>query len=201
MIVQGWRIWLEHHARTDDREFELPQTPEHRQLYRLGEVLPTQNSDRLALRIRDQLSSQLNDNYLAQAQQLFLRLIPLSDEVMADPSKERVVVPIRLREIKATSDSLLGVRLKANEEEYGKIVMKASSRVVEDGNLKGCVRGRIHQFEVPPIDDLDLPTWWDDRLPDVLSQTHTKEVYMHEYFLDLAARTETTGGLVIEPDE
>jgi len=198
----GSRIWLEHHVQVGGPTFELPQNREHELLYELGNVIPFQSPNRLRDRVEQQLEDQLNGDFLDLVAAQFLRLIPLSHEVRAeaDVDPPRLVVPLRLNEMKATSESMIGVRLKINNQQFGMFVLKASSQVV-DGDLIGCVHGRIHEFEVPPIDDLVPPVWWHHSLPSVISRAQTTEVYMHDYDLDLAAGASTLGGIATEPDD
>ena len=196
----GLRIWLEHHAKVDGREFELPQLREHELLYDVGNVIPFQSPSRLRDRVEKKLEDQLNGDFFDLVEVQLLRWIKLADEVRAEVEEDGVVVPLRLSDLKATRESLIGVRLKINDLHYGMFIVKAAGDVL-NGDLAGCVRGQIQHFEVPPIDDIDPPTWWHHSLPGVMSRAQTKEVYMHDYDLDIGAGASTSGGIVTDPDD
>ena len=195
----GLRIWLEHHARVDGREFELPQLREHEILYDLGNVIPSQSPSRLRDRVQNKLEAQLNEDFLNLVEVELLRRIELTDDIRAETREDGVVVPLRLSDLKATTETRIGVRLKINDLHYGRFVVKAASQVF-DGELTGCVRGWIEEFEVPPIGDFE-PDWWHDSLPEVMSRAETKEVYMHDYDLDIGAGAATSDGLVTDPGD
>ncbi len=195
----GLIIWLEHHARVDGREFELPQNREQEVLYDLGSVIPSQSPSRLRDRVRKKIEEQLHEQFLDLVEVQLLRSIELADDVRAENPEHGVVVPLRLSDLKATRESLIGVRLKINDLHYGMFVIKAAGDVLE-GDLAGCVRGQIQHFEVPPI-DLQPPTWWHESLPEVMSKAQTKEVYMHEYDLDIGAGASTSDGIVTDPGD
>ncbi len=196
-VVQGWKIWLRHYGDLGKETFELKQTLEGSQLYGWGEVLPKHNYVLLEARLRDKLPSQLDDDFLGWVSEHFLRKIAIADTVIVDD--ERVIVPLRLEDIKAARESSLGVRLKTNDEVFGTVVMKPLSEVAEGDHL-GLVQGKVSEIEDPSVDEnLGLPKWRHPKFPDIFAGAEALDVYMHLYRPDRTAGAATDSGNAWDP--
>lgn len=196
--VPAWKVWLEHRVAVAGNETELPLTEEDKLLYDIGSVIPRRSAQKLQRRIDEILKRQIEDEFLEALKVTLIHKLALTEKILVVPGRRQVIVPIHLQEIRASTDSLIGVDLAKNGITYGKVVLKAASRVVEGDHL-GTVLGRITSLEVPPF-DFPLPAWWHEDVPQVFGDADSHWVYMHEYHADLSAGTGTADGDIEDPD-
>ncbi len=195
----GSKISLRHYGVLGKSRFELEQNPQETLLYGPGDVKPAQNPEKLKTRLLEQLDAQLSDDFRENASESLLSKITIADQLIVDAKNELLIIPIQLEDIKAKTDSSLGVRFKTNNGVDAYVVMTPLLAKVSDGDQQGCV-GMVSELKVPPIDDIELPQWWDDRFPEIFNPAHTVfEVYMHDYSRDPTAGAADDSGTAVDP--
>ncbi|MCB1033987.1 MAG: hypothetical protein KDD47_09160 [Acidobacteria bacterium] len=195
--LPAWKVFLEHEVQAGGKNVRLPVPEEASLLYDVGNILPRKSSTGLLRRIKEVLGLQVNDAFLDAANEALIHELSIAAGVVLD--QERVIVPIHLAAYQATRDSLIGVRLTKNGHYHGLVVIKPASDVSE-GDHEGEVWGRITDLEVPGVDNVTLPAWWFDRIPEVFAAGFSQWVYMHEYWPTLSAGPEVLSGSAGTPD-
>lgn len=197
--ARDWIIHLNHYARIGDgNEFKLQRFGENNVLYRAGTVRPTHDARQFKQDLADKLEQQLDDVFLRIVEDRFLERIPLASDIVFDPSQEMVIVPLRRSDIRATKETLFGVEFVSSSDLEGEMKIRAASQI-RSGQRSGLMIGHITEFSLPSV-SVPVPAWWDDRVADILANASEKNIYMVDYFLDAAAGTATSGGVVLEPD-
>jgi len=192
-------IRLEHSGVIGSTTFDFEQTEDRRTLYLWGQPKPVQDSTVLADDIEDKLDAQLGELLESFEVENFLEKIPLGRTVIADAEKQRLVVPLKIEDLRADRDSVLGVVFFELAEEKGHLELEAAAAVPEEGANKGYVVGRILDvvfvgITIPPR------IWWDPQVADLISAASDVRVFMFDYSPNLAGTTATEEGVVLDPD-
>jgi hypothetical protein len=192
-------IRLEHSGIIGDTTFEFDQTEERRTLYMWGQPKPVQDSRVLADDISNRLDAQLGELLESFEVEKFLGKIPLGSTLIADAENERLVVPLKIEDLRADRDSVFGVVFFELAEEKGHLELEAAAVVLEEGANKGYVVGRILDvvfvgITIPPR------IWWDPQVADLISAATDVRVFMFDYSPSLAGTTATEDGVVLDPD-
>jgi hypothetical protein len=192
-------IRLEHRGVLGDESFGFAQTEDSRILYQWGQPKPVQDATVLADDLEDRLDSQLGELLESLEVDKFLEKIPLGSTVIADAAKQRLVVPLKIEDLRADRHSVLGVVFIAPAEQEGLLELEAAAVVTEEGALKGYVVGRIMDFVFVGI-TIPPRIWWHPRVAELISTASEIEVFMIEYSPSLAGTSATEGGVVLDPD-
>ena len=94
-------IRLEHSGVIGDLTFDFDQPEDRRTLYLWGQPKPVQDPGVLADDIANRLEAQLGELLESFEVEKFLEKIPLGSSVIADTEKERVVVPLKIEDLRA----------------------------------------------------------------------------------------------------
>ncbi len=192
-------IRLEHSGVIGDTTFDFDQTEDKRTLYLWGQPKPVQDSTVFADDIENRLQVQLGELLESFEVEKFLEKIPLGSTVIADAEKQRFVVPLKIEDLRADRDSVLGVVFFELAEEKGHLELEAAAVVPEEGANKGYVVGRILDvvfvgITIPPR------IWWDPQVADLISDASDVKIFMFDYSPSLAGTTATEDGVVLDPD-
>jgi len=192
-------IRLDHSGVIGDTTFDFDQTDDSRTLYLWGQPKPVQDSGVLADDIEKRLDAQLGVLLESFEVEKFLEKIPLGNTVIADAEKQRLVVPLKIEDLRADRDSVFGVVFFELAEEKGHLELEAAAAVTEEGIHKGYVVGRILDvvfvgITIPPR------IWWDPQVADLISAASDVRVFMFDYSPSLAGTTATEEGVVLDPD-
>lgn len=192
-------IRLEHRGVLGDESFGFAQTEDSRILYQWGQPKPVQDATVLADDIEDRLDSQLGELLESLEVDKFLEKIPLGSTVIADAVKQRLVVPLKIEDLRADRHTVLGVVFIAPAEQEGLLELEAAAAVTEEGANKGYVVGRIMDFVFVGI-TIPPRIWWHPQVAELISTASEIEVFMIEYSPSLAGTSATEGGVVLDPD-
>lgn len=192
-------IRLDHSGVVGDTTFDFDQTEDRRTLYLWGQPKPVQDSGVLADDIENRLEAQLGELLESFEVEKFLEKIPLGNTVIADAENERLVVPLKIEDLRADRDTVLGVVVFEMAEEKGHLELEAAATVPEEGANKGYVVGRILDvvfvgITIPPR------IWWDPRVADLISAASDVKIFMFDYSPSLSGTTATEEGVVLDPD-
>ncbi len=192
-------IRLEHSGVIGDTTFDFDQTEDRQTLYSWGQPKPVQDSTVLADDIANRLDAQLGELLESFEVEKFLEKIPLGRTVIADAVKERLVVPLKIEDLRADRESVLGVVFFELAEQKGYLELETAATVTEEGAHQGYVVGRILDvvfvgITIPPR------IWWDPQVADLISNASDVRVFMFEYSPSLAGTSATEEGVVLDPD-
>jgi hypothetical protein len=192
-------IRLDHSGTIGDTTFDFDQAGDRRTLYLWGQPKPVQDAGVLADDIERRLESQIGELLESFEVEKFLEKIPLGSTVIADEENERLVVPLKIEDLRADRDTVLGVVVFEMAEEKGHLELEAAATVPEEGATKGYVVGRILDVvfvgvTIPPR------IWWDPQIADLISAASEVRIFMFDYSPSLAGTTATDEGVVLDPD-
>jgi hypothetical protein len=192
-------IRLVHSGAIGDTGFDFEQTGNSATLYLWGQPKPVQAATVLADDIDERLDAQLGELLESLEVEKFLEKIPLGSTVIADAEKERVVVPLKIDDLRADRDSVLGVVFFDLAEETGHLELETAATVTEEGANQGFVVGRIMDvvfvgITIPPR------IWWHPLVADLISNASEIKVFMFKYSPSLAGNSATEGGVILDPD-
>lgn len=194
-------IRLRHYGEIGGERFHFEQTDEKETLYAWGSLKPTQQPDSLKEDITRRLDKQLETLVTDWKVEEFTKLIPISDTMIADSEKKRLVVPLRIAELRARTDSILKVILVVQDTDEAHLKLLVASTVNEEGPHKDFVRAKILDYVQ---EDVILPIsedpWWQEPLADIISHAPDVRVYMLVYEPSLTSTPTTAEGVVLDPD-
>ncbi len=198
-VFQDSVIRLDHSGVVGDTTIDFTQGEDLRTLYVWGQPKPVQTAAVLADDIEERLEAQLGELLESVAVEKFLEKIPLGNAVIADAAKERLVVPLRIEDLRADRDSVLGVVFYELAEQQGYLELEAAAAVTEEGTNQGFVVGRIMDVVVVGI---TIPTriWWHPQVADLISNASEVKVFMYDYSPSLSGTASTDEGVVLDPD-
>lgn len=186
---------LKHSGVLDTKEYAFVQTEENEKIYPLGRPISKEQTA-LINDISSQLDKQLETLLKSQQVTVFLRNIPLADNVIAD--KKLVLVPVKKRDLHTEADSVLAVEFKHNEKS-GFINLETTDEVREEGEYKGYVIAQVMKFSLVPV-TINTPTYWDEKLSPIIDSAEDVKVFMLTYSPSLSGGLTVTDGNVGEPD-
>ena len=192
-------IRLVHSGVIDDTTFGFDQSEDRRTLYLWGQPKPVQSAGVLADDIEGRLDVQLGDLLESLEVEKFLEKVPLGSTLIADSVQERIVVPLKIEDLRAARDSVLGVVFFELAEEQGHLELEAAAAVTEEGADQGFVVGRIMDvvfvgITIPPR------IWWHPQVADLITNASEVKVFMYEYSPSLAGTSATESGVILDPD-
>ena len=198
--ARDWRVVLRHFVRRPDgTSWEIATNSP--QLYDIGQPKPS-DVPTLEKDLGRLIEQQFNREFLDRVWEQFVREIPIGDRVVLDPAGERVIVPLRLRELQAKEDSQLKATFKRTTGDGGVrrgYLFLRTSFAVEDGANVGYIYGPIVELNSPPDNPLKEVNW-DPRLAVILGSASDFHVFMFTYVKDPAAGALTSGGLILDPE-
>lgn len=192
-------IRLDHSGIIGDTTFSFDQGLDRRVLYQWGQPKPVQSATVLADDIDTRLDVQLGELLESFEVENFLEKIPLGDTLIADAEKQRLVVPLKIEDLRADRESVLGVVFVAAAHEEGLLELEAAAAVTEDGDQQGYVVGRIMDvvfvgITVPPR------IWWNQEVADLIADSSDVKIFMLRYNPSLSGTASTDEGVVLDPD-
>lgn len=192
-------IRLDHSGTIGDTTFSFDQGLDRRVLYQWGQPKPVQSATVLADDIDTRLGSQLGELLESFEVENFLEKIPLGTTLIADAEKHRLVVPLKIEDLRADRESVFGVVFVAAADEEGLLELEAAAAVTEEGDQKGYVVGRIMDvifvgITVPPR------IWWNQEVADLIADSSDVKIFMLQYSPSLSGTASTDGGVVLDPD-
>ena len=190
---------LEHSGLLAARKFSFEQTEENETIYPMGRSIPFQDAIALEDDISRQLDKQLGSLFESWEVGGYLQKIPIVEEVIADVDHTRVLIPVQISDLRTQGDSVLAVFFISPDNNRGRLDLETAAEVVEDGQHKGYVIGRVTDLRLFPV-TISTPTWWDDQLSTVLDTATDVKVYMISYSPSLAGSSTTDGNIVLDPD-
>ena len=193
--TSGFIGTLKHSGILNAKEYVFVQTEENETIYPLGRPISKEQTA-LVNDISSQLDKQLETLLKSQQVTVFLRNIPLADNVIADNSL--VLVPVKKRDLRTEADSLLAVEFKHNQKS-GLLNLETTDEVTEDGEYKGYVLAQVMKFSLVPV-TINTPTYWDEKLSPIIDSAEDVKVFMLSYSPSLSGGLDTEGGIVNEPD-
>ena len=193
--TSGFIGTLKHSGILNAKEYVFVQTEENETIYPLGRPISKEQTA-LVNDISSQLDKQLETLLKSQQVTVFLRNIPLADNVIADNSL--VLVPVKKRDLRTEADSLLAVEFKHNQKS-GLLNLETTDEVTEDGEYKGYVIAQVMKFSLVPV-TINTPTYWDEKLSPIIDSAEDVKVFMLSYSPSLSGGLDTEGGIVNEPD-
>jgi hypothetical protein len=194
-----WKVRLEHYVRIGTgREWKLRQLGTKSLVYEVDSIKPS-NPARLQLDLERKIGEQLDDAFMANTGEVFVGNVPLGEALVLDQAHDWVIVPLLVRELRASSETRLGVKFKSREAFSGSMELKTASPVPAGSANEGFVIGQINEFTLPGV-IIATPTWWDDDLPEILDNATEVRILMIEYHPDPAAGIATESGSVLEPE-
>lgn len=195
----GFVVSLEHSGFMANRMFPFAQSESNETLYPLGSIIPFQNATDLGDDISRQLDRQIGVLLQSQDVQDFLKQVPIVNEVIADNTDTRIVIPVKIRDLRSKQDSVLDIEFIAANSQIGHLTVKTAAEVLDGGQYHGYVIGRVTDLLLFPI-DIATPTWWDPQLFTVINSASDFKVYMISYSPSLAGDSATDGDVVLDPD-
>lgn len=189
---------LQHSGKLGARVLDFDQIPENETIYPIGSFIPFQNATDLENDISRQLDKQLEPLFQSPQVEAYMKQIPIIDRVIADAAHSRVLVPVKMHDLRTGGDSVLAV-VFLHDNNRGQLNLETAGEVPEDGLHKGYVIGRVQDLRLFPI-TIDTPTWWDDKLFPVITSAVEVKVFMLSYSPSLSGGWETENGLISEPD-
>ena len=192
-------IRLDHSGVIGDTTFGFDQGVDRRVLYQWGQPKPVQSATVLADDINTRLGVQLGELLESFEVENFLEKIPLGTTLIADAEKHRLVVPLRIEDLRADRESVLGVVFLAPADQEGLLELEAAAAVTEEGDHKGYVVGRIMDVVFVGI-TVQPRIWWHQEVVDLITESSDVKIFMLQYSPSLSGTASTDGGVVLDPD-
>jgi len=192
-------IRLDHSGVIGDTTFGFDQGVDRRILYQWGQPKPVQSATVLADDIDTRLGVQLGELLESFEVENFLEKIPLGTTLIADAEKHRLVVPLRIEDLRADRESVLGVVFMAPADQEGLLELEAAAAVTEEGDHKGYVVGRIMDVVFVGI-TVQPRIWWHQEVVDLITESSDVKIFMLQYSPSLSGTASTDGGVVLDPD-
>ena len=192
-------IRLDHSGVIGDTTFGFDQGVDRRILYQWGQPKPVQSATVLADDINTRLGVQLGELLESFEVENFLEKIPLGTTLIADEEKHRLVVPLRIEDLRADRESVLGVVFMAPADQEGLLELEAAAAVTEEGDHKGYVVGRIMDVVFVGI-TVQPRIWWHQEVVDLITESSDVKIFMLQYSPSLSGTASTDGGVVLDPD-
>jgi len=192
-------IRLEHSGVIGDTTFGFDQSENRRTVYLWGQPKPVQAAAVLADDIEDRLDTQLGELLESFEVENFLEKIPLGSTLITDAEKHRLVVPLKIEDLRADRESVLGVVFMAPADQEGLIELEAAAAVTEEGDHKGYVVGRIMDVVFVGI-TVQPRIWWHQEVVDLITESSDVKIFMLQYSPSLSGTASTDGGVILDPD-
>lgn len=194
------RILLHHFAQIEDERFALSQTGEREVLYQWGAVLPAQNPSGLQKALLEHLDLQLDTLLNDWEIKAVLANVPLTDSMIMDRDNQRLVVPLRMQELRAMPNSVLNVVFLVQETDEGRLELEPAGIVTEEGPHKDFVKGRIRDFVFRDVVfNIGGNPWWQEPIAAALLEAPGVKIYMIDYKPSLSSIPTTEEGIATEP--
>ena len=125
--------------------------------------------------------------------------IPILETIIAEES--RIVVPVKIRELRSEKDSILEVKFVAANLQSGRLKIETAAEVKDGGQYHGFVIGYVTELRAYPL-NITQPFWKPpEEVPELINSASDVRVYMLTYSRSLAGTTATDGNQVLEPDQ
>lgn len=186
---------LEYIGKIDTNYFEIYRFLKPYRLYNYYEDIPVQQPAKLKEDIMTAMEKQfIEDEFRLKLHENFLKVIPISQNALADSEKQRLILPIEWSDLKATEESVLRVEFESDQIR-GIIKMNPEVPITTD-SLKGQSQCVIIFFSYEPI---NVSTWHNE-IAKRLSRSHLNylNVYMIKYDRDI--NPGTYNAIVTDPD-
>lgn len=190
---------LKHSGLHEARSFAFVQNEENETIYPMGRSIPFHNAQALEDDLLRQLDRQLGSLLEKNEVEAYLQKIPIADNLITDSANTRVLVPVQINDLRTRRDSVLEVSFISSDQQQGFLELLTAREVVDEGEHKGYVHGRVKDFDLPQV-NFPLPTYWDDQMSTVLGSATDFKVYMIDYRSSPAGASVTEDNIVLEPD-
>lgn len=193
---------LNHSWQLAGNEDLFEQSPQDQEIYPLGKSIPFRDATTLRKNLLAQLDEPL-DKLLKSGDDVkwFVSNIPLVDKVITAVIKgeKLILVPVKRRDLRAKNDSVLAVKF-THESKEGQLDLEPRDEVGEAGQYNGFVVGRVTDLSLRSVELEKIPTWWDDKLSDLLPTGKEVKVYMMTYKPNLGGEVISVNGIASEPE-
>lgn len=188
---------LEHSGQLDTDKFIFDQTEENEIIYPLGRLIPFNHPSALRSDLSAQLEKQLGSLFESLQVEIYLRNIPIVERVIADAEIKRLVVPVKISELRTDVDSILRVLFIEPNNDHGRLDLETSGAVSIEGQNKGYVVAWVKELRHSSV-ILTSPSWGYEQLLPVIDGWREVKVYMYSYNPSLAG---TKDGVSTDPDQ
>jgi len=190
---------LRHAGQLGSDKVLFEQTEGKETIYPLGRLIPFHDPVALVDDIETQLDEQLGSLFESLPVKTFLKSIPIVERVIVDASNSRLVVPLKISDLRSDVDSMLRVSFVDANNRPSRLDLETAAQVPEEGNHKGYVVGWVKEQRLFTA-VISTPTWWDPQLISVIDTARDVKVYMISYSPSLTGSMVTDEGVVSEPD-
>ncbi|MEN8180055.1 MAG: hypothetical protein ABFS39_15745 [Pseudomonadota bacterium] len=191
---------LEHFGKLESEESKFDQIEEHEIIYPLGRLIPFNDPPALRGDLSAQLEKQLDRLFESLQVEIYVRNIPIVERVIADAEIERLVVPLKISDLRTDVDSILRVLFIEPNDDPGRLDLETSGAVSMEGQNKGYVVGWVKELRHSSVAMPD-PSWGYEQLLPVIDGWREVKVYMFSYSPSLAGSWATENGVSTDPDQ
>lgn len=188
---------LKHSGQFESMQYPFELTPDQDTIYPIERSIPTGNPTALGNDLIRSLDTQLRDLLEDPRVAKFLNKIPIAEKVIADTDIRKIVVPIKVSDLRTGLDSTLRVSFK-EQDEAGLLDLKTRQEVLIESQNKGYVVGWVTALQHDSIEISD-PAWGYEKLSPVISSWKEVKVYMLEYDSKLTGCPVTSDALDLDP--
>ncbi|MEM9057794.1 MAG: hypothetical protein AAGD86_09970, partial [Pseudomonadota bacterium] len=130
-VITDSQIYLRHYAVLDGAHRRLWEAPSEDLLYDLTDSRPLNNPPQLLSELETRLTEQLNTLLSNQSVGTALGGVPISDVIVLDPGKSRIMLPMRLIDLRAGKNTVFRVGLRDETLNGARFRLKESGSVAE----------------------------------------------------------------------